>query len=479
MLLTPAGLQSIAQASIFYSGLDTRHWTEGNRTIQYAYDDNGSLTSKITTVTSTQEELETITYEYNIQNRMERTVREYDDLGNTINEVTEYTYNPDGIRIKSYYYKTINGGAKQDEQTKIFLIDAYNHTGYSQVLEETTGSNTTTYTIGDDVITQYEASAGAEHLLYDGHGSTRQTVDSSGTVTDCYSYDAYGVTLGSPASTTTNLLYAGEMYDSATDSYYLRSRYYFPATGTFNRLDPFQGNLQDPQSLHKYLYAHCNPVNNIDPSGEITIPQIIFAGIIAAILGVLLGLGVHRLITYTKYRYRVPSQAERDIVEMSAIPNAKRLVNIALMKLRFGHFVSSTSYALYNTWFGRFTLSRYEKVVETFAKIQNYLNTGFKWRTFTSDRYKGFYIKGIDLVLFSDPLFYRDAPDLPAKNRGDREHTKAEIVIHELAHKAGVRRSEGEMETYGISSCKYLAQNYPQKSLNNADNYAFYASGTQ
>jgi len=33
-------------------------------------------------------------------------------------------------------------------------------------------------------------------------------------------------------------------------------------------MDPFGGNNQDPQSLHKYLYAHCNPTNNIDPSGN-------------------------------------------------------------------------------------------------------------------------------------------------------------------------------------------------------------------
>jgi hypothetical protein len=48
---------------------------------------------------------------------------------------------------------------------------------------------------------------------------------------------------------------------------YLRARYYNPATGTFNRLDPFAGNMQDPQSLHKYLYVHGDPVGMVDPSG--------------------------------------------------------------------------------------------------------------------------------------------------------------------------------------------------------------------
>ncbi|CAM1378610.1 hypothetical protein FF3_00596 [Fretibacterium fastidiosum] len=40
-----------------------------------------------------------------------------------------------------------------------------------------------------------------------------------------------------------------------------------PKTGTFLSLDPHQGNRQDPLSLHKYLYANANPVNNTDPTG--------------------------------------------------------------------------------------------------------------------------------------------------------------------------------------------------------------------
>jgi Holliday junction resolvase-like predicted endonuclease len=42
----------------------------------------------------------------------------------------------------------------------------------------------------------------------------------------------------------------------------------YDAAGRFNRLDTFAGNMQDPQSLHKYLYCHASPVNGIDPTGE-------------------------------------------------------------------------------------------------------------------------------------------------------------------------------------------------------------------
>jgi RHS repeat-associated protein len=62
-------------------------------------------------------------------------------------------------------------------------------------------------------------------------------------------------------------LYSGEQFDSKIGQQYLRQRYYDPATGRFNRLDPFFGNLDAPQSLHKYTYAHNNPIIFSDPTG--------------------------------------------------------------------------------------------------------------------------------------------------------------------------------------------------------------------
>ena len=85
-------------------------------------------------------------------------------------------------------------------------------------------------------------------------------------------YDAYGNLLNmSVDAAGTSLLYNGEMFEVAIGQQYLRARWYDPTTGRFNRLDPFFGNLEDPQSLHKYLYVHGDPVNKIDPTGLISI----------------------------------------------------------------------------------------------------------------------------------------------------------------------------------------------------------------
>jgi RHS repeat-associated protein len=63
-------------------------------------------------------------------------------------------------------------------------------------------------------------------------------------------------------------VYRGEQYDSDLALYYLRARYYNPATGRFMSRDPEDGNAIDPASLHKYLYAGGDPVNAKDPTGR-------------------------------------------------------------------------------------------------------------------------------------------------------------------------------------------------------------------
>ncbi len=38
-----------------------------------------------------------------------------------------------------------------------------------------------------------------------------------------------------------------------------------PSVGTFISMDAYSGSIDDPTSLHKYLYAHANPVSNSEP----------------------------------------------------------------------------------------------------------------------------------------------------------------------------------------------------------------------
>jgi RHS repeat-associated protein len=62
--------------------------------------------------------------------------------------------------------------------------------------------------------------------------------------------------------------YRGEQFDSDLALYYLRARYYNPATGRFMSRDPDDHSRRNPNELHKYLYAHGDPINAVDPTGK-------------------------------------------------------------------------------------------------------------------------------------------------------------------------------------------------------------------
>jgi RHS repeat-associated protein len=232
----------------------------------YAYDNNGSLTTKAHTAGGS---TTAVTYSYDLKNKMSSVT----GGGST----TTFVYNDQGIRVRS-----TTGGS-----STLFLIDANNHTGYQQILEELSARGvpaSKSYVIGDDVLGQAVGST-VSWLLYDGHGSTRQLSSTAGAVTSRYNFEAYGTRLDSSTSeanelahnSVTSLLYCGEQFDSTLKMYNLRARYYDTNNGRFDAMDSFKGSNFDPQSLHKYGYCNQEPVNALDPSGKLTLPELAIA----------------------------------------------------------------------------------------------------------------------------------------------------------------------------------------------------------
>jgi|GEM_PF-1389465 len=145
--------------------------------------------------------------------------------------------------------------------------------GDAQVLEEQTtagGTPTVRYAFGLDLISQ-DRNGTVHYFGYDGQGIVRYltTTANPPVVSDTYTYDAFGIQIASSGAGTANTYrYAGEQWDEPLGMYYLRARYYHPEVGRFWTMDTFEGTQSDPLSLHKYLYAHNNPVNGVDPSGH-------------------------------------------------------------------------------------------------------------------------------------------------------------------------------------------------------------------
>jgi RHS repeat-associated protein len=187
-----------------------------------------------------------------------------DRITNASNPSVSVWHDGDGNRIKK-----VAGGV-----TTLYLVATVNPTGYPQVVEELTVSGSVTnvarrYTYGLDLISQIQGTNGTiSYYGYDGLGSVRFLVNNSGSISDTYTYDAYGTAVNSTGSTTNWYRYTGEQWDLDLGMYHLRARYLSPEYGRFWTMDSFEGNKQDPLSLHKYRYAHADPVNGIDPSGN-------------------------------------------------------------------------------------------------------------------------------------------------------------------------------------------------------------------
>ncbi len=265
-------------------------------TTTYAYD-HTQQTSK--TVTAASQTVSKQVFGYNLQGRMSSVINEGYTSGTlSSRERTSYSYDSKSFRVEATTETgTATGTIANEtwtlESSTSFLADAHNHTGYTQTIREVkTNADSTTetrdYTFGHDEIAQRvvtrddqgQVTNDQTHIFgHDGHGSVRILYDLAvavAPIVQAMTFTAYGEllalhnTAGAPLATTARLSslgYSGEHFDSAAQQQYLRARFYSPTTGRFNRLDPFAGNMQDPQSLHKYAYVHGDPIQGIDPSG--------------------------------------------------------------------------------------------------------------------------------------------------------------------------------------------------------------------
>ncbi len=244
-------------------------------TITNSYDGAGNRLTRVSTVSgignqsvrfNSNDRLSSEVYDSN-GNVTASGANTYDVLDRMIgfnSSAATYTYDANGFRVK-----TVAG----DTMT-IFLVDDRNPTGFAQVLEEKTVFGGTTnlskaFTYGHDLVSQRQ-SAGMRHYYgYDGNGNVRylSTTATPAVVTDTYVYEAFGNQIASSGSISNNYRFAGEYRDTTSSLTFLRTRHLNSATGRFMSMDKFEGNNQNPLSLHKYLYCAADPVNKIDPSG--------------------------------------------------------------------------------------------------------------------------------------------------------------------------------------------------------------------
>jgi RHS repeat-associated protein len=272
--------------------------TDSDVTTDYTYDPNGSMTEADPSNASPTR------YLYDLRNRLSLFDASGDAL--SINGTTgsssltgtlgssdvSYGYDDNGDRIS----RTQNG------TTIKYLQDSNSPAGYSEVLEEKSGSGTIliSYVYGQDLgpISQNESANGNSYYVTDGLGSTRllthDPVSSTVYADGVWFYDAFGNGMGSDntnlgvhfafGSTPAHYLFTGQRLDSESGLYNMRARQtYSPIIGRFGQADAAgYGTMNDPLTLHKYVYCGNDPLNRVDPSGHMSLSEgAVLLGLIA------------------------------------------------------------------------------------------------------------------------------------------------------------------------------------------------------
>jgi len=242
----------------------------------FTYDAVGNRTQMV-------KDQQTINYTYDANNKMTAAGGDsftYDSNGNTIgrtgssgsatwgydyeNRMTSSTtpqgsatfvYNGGGLRVRkvegaytgNYLYDGVRVYAKYDDnwnEAARFMIEGDSY--YDPLVATRTG--------------------GAWYYpLYDSLGSTRRLINASQTVTDSYSYEAFGGITSQSGSTYNPYKYVGSLgyysADATTGLQHLGARYYSPSAGRFTTTDP----LRFPPG--QYVYTANGPLLDGDPAG--------------------------------------------------------------------------------------------------------------------------------------------------------------------------------------------------------------------
>ena len=216
-------------------------------TTTFGYDNNGNTTSM------TQPGPVTTTYGYGYENRLVSVANP--------SYTAAYTYAPDGLRLRI------------QESNAQYPDRWLQYDGVRPVLEGTLDTEGVFTTLNkyvwegngyyDPLV--YSLIGGAwRYHMYDGLGSTRQLMLHAYpyTITDTYSYEAFGNLMASTGTTPNPYRFVGSLgyYQTGSSLMHLGARYYVPELGRLMHRDPVG-------AAYMYAYADDDPVDAVDPAG--------------------------------------------------------------------------------------------------------------------------------------------------------------------------------------------------------------------
>ena len=232
----------------------------------YQYDANGNLTRKTGKAAGA-----ATAYTYDAENQLIRI-----DLPN--GTAAEYAYDGLGRRIQ----KSVGGAVTR------YVYDN------EDILLELNGANAlqARFTHGPGIDEPLIMSRGGQSFFYhtDGLGSITDLSDATASLVQSYVYDSFGNIVFQSGTAVNPYTYTGREFDSESGLYYYRARYYDARAGRFLQEDPInlktiqlnlqkkrilsitsslQGLQEMPSLNNLYSYAANNPINFLDPNGEL------------------------------------------------------------------------------------------------------------------------------------------------------------------------------------------------------------------
>jgi RHS repeat-associated protein len=249
----------------------------------------------------------TTNYSYNAADQIQTagpTSFTFDANGNTIGQqegaLRQYRYDGENRLLEAQLNPLRRVQYKYDPfGDKIEKIDTLNNVirmvyDGDNLLGELNTSNVTQnlYTTAFGMDSWLSMQSGGNTFFYhkDGLNSTVELTGMNATTANQYSYDVYGSVVAQSGIINNKVLFIGRVYESASQLYDSRARFYNKDLGRFINEDEFSGISVQPMSLNRFNYAEGNPTNFVDQDGNSAVSNIGFFGAGIAI-GAIWGLG--------------------------------------------------------------------------------------------------------------------------------------------------------------------------------------------
>ena len=246
-----------------------------NVTLSYSYDKAGNRKSMTRKTSSSST---TTNYSYDTTERMVSagsTRFSYDNNGNMASSsqsdtTINYSYDDENRLVKAGNKSYTRDAFGRIVSTTSGTTTTTNIYDGAEVIQQNVGTATPTYYtngLGEQLISRRPGSGSPTYYHHDAIGSVVALSSKANTLSDTYSYTAFGGLRKHTGTNTQPYMYVGNAYDDVAKLYNFHARSYEPGTGRFTSEDPVAGLATVPQTLNPYAYGVNDPLTYPDPSG--------------------------------------------------------------------------------------------------------------------------------------------------------------------------------------------------------------------